>query len=175
MAIERKRRDALDNAPRFYPTEDGYTREALAAHLMYLYKKSERAKGHKVPDKPSSDIAEGLMKKLAVPVEEILKFANLKISGLYARFGSEKTFIKYFGNQDYSDRDPNTLYIQFALVSPRDPTRLIEVKEINLKTKAIEDRKIHPLYDEIEALEEMYLAFYESVKTKKERKSRVVV
>lgn len=141
MAIDRRRRDPLDTAPRFYPGEDGFTKEQLEYMLEYKEKREEREY------------------RLRVSQDEFIRFANMPMALAYREFGKNAVFRKYFGEKDYSDRGSNTIYMQIGLVSPRDLTKTIDIKEINMKTGTIDIKKIHPLYDEIEALEEMCLEF----------------
>ena len=159
MAIDRINRYIEDKAPRFFPGEDGFTKENLEYMLEYRKKKDKK-----------DDM-------LRVPEKKILEFANRRISEIYKEFGTSTIFRKYFGTADYSDRDPNTVYIQLGLVAPRNPDILIEVREyvFRKKEQVVEDVKIHTLYDEIEALEDMCLAFYGKVKKGSRRKTKAVV
>ncbi|GEM_PF-3939905 len=107
---------------------------------------------------------------LRVPSKVLIDFANRRISEVQAKFGARPAFIKYFGEGDYSDRDPNTVFMQLGLVAPRNPLFKIKVIEFTNKKKdgrwseEREEVEVHPLYDEIEALEEMCLEFGEATK-----------
>ncbi len=149
MAIDRVNRyiDRTDKAPRFFPGEDGLTEKCLE----YMLK-----------DKNKRDKKEHALR---VPAQDLIAFANRRIAEVQQEFGSDPAFMKYFGTADYSNRGPNTVYIQLGLVSPRDPNITIETLDYVFRNKqqVLEKVKIHPLYDELGALEEMYLAFYAKV------------
>lgn len=102
---------------------------------------------------------EGKEYALRVPSKILIGFANRRISEVSRNFGSRPVFIKYFGIKDYSDRGENSLYLQLGLVSPRNPLMTVKVMEWDDEKKSIEEKEVHPLYDSIEALEEMCLDF----------------
>src|SRR3989344_3225994 len=158
MAIDRVNRDIEDKAPRFYPIEDGFTAQCLEYILE---------------DKKKRDKREYVLR---VPAKGLITLANRRIVEIQQEFGSDPAFRKYFGTADYSDRGPNTVYIQLGLVAPRNPNLEIEIREYVFKNKeqVLEDVKVHPLYDEIEALEEMCMAFYKPSEAKAKGKAAVM-
>lgn len=141
MPIDRSTRNFQDKAPRFYPTEDGFTLK----ELDYMLKRKKESSGKEYP--------------LKVSKEELVRLANKRISELYENFGDTAAFKKYFSSFDYSDRGKNSLHIQLGLASPRNPFLKVTVREYDMKKGCLEEKEINPLYDELEALEEMCLAF----------------